>query len=138
RFAYPLRLVSQMLGDGEITYLKTGTLLGRKVHVLKKRVSPRFGLNMDPTVLLYFDQATGRFVQMSMFGKISIKPGAPREKLELTVSVRNEAINSEISESEFRFIPPPGAKEAPARGLRLSPMGPMVPGMAGAGRASAR
>jgi hypothetical protein len=63
KFAYPLKLVNEMLGSGEITYSKSELLMGRKVHVLKKQVT-EFGLGIVPTVLLYFDQSTGRFVQM--------------------------------------------------------------------------
>ncbi len=131
RFAYPLKLVNEMLGDGEVSYLKPDILMGNKVHVLKKRTNAQFGSDMAPTVHLYFDQSTGRFVQMTMFGELSFEPGTPPKKFGITVSVRNETLNAPVPESVFKFIPPPGAKETQSRGIGMGPMYPMGPGRMG-------
>ncbi len=126
--AFPLKLVNQMLGPGSVSFLKSDTLGGRKVYILKRESQQRFGPGKAPKTLMYFDQATGRFLQLTMTGQIQMKEGAKPETIGLTVFVRNEVVNGAIPDSVFRFTPPVGAKQS--EGGRLG-MGPMLPGMMG-------
>ena len=108
--AFPLLLVTQMLGDPNVKYLKSVIWAGRRVNVLKVEPDRQFARGMAATVLLYFDAATERFVRMTMTAVSAPDSQYPPKKVELELVVRREIINLPIPQSEFHFLPPRGAK----------------------------
>jgi outer membrane lipoprotein-sorting protein len=67
---------------------------------------------------MYFDQGSYRFRKMTVTSNQQ-GPKGPMH-MNMVMMVKNEAVNTPIPDSAFKFVPPPGAKEM---------KGGMMPGM---------
>lgn len=103
------QLLSQSGKESTMKLVGTENLAGKPAYVLQA-VPKKAGQN--DKVLLYFDQATYRFRQMKASGSTPAMQGRPAMQQNMTIQVKNEIVNEPISDSLFKFTPPPGSTEA--------------------------